>query len=142
MIATGNEGAYLDRNLTNTYLSDDGGVNWRLLAKGNHLYDLGDQGGLLVLAPSGTPTTYILFSWDMGRTLNQMTVSERPIYVAKIKADQANKGLLVIVQGVEDSEDHLGIVISLDFSNLMPKLCQVQNLTDFDVWTPVYHNEE
>ena len=142
IVATGNEGQYLSRNLTNTYMSDDGGVTWRLLIKGNHIYDIGDQGGLIVLAPSGTPTTYILFSWDMGRSLNKMTVHHEPFYVSRIKADQDNKGLLVIVQGVQDSDHHQGIVISLEFSNLMPRLCEVDSLADFEVWTPVFKGEE
>ena len=142
IISTGNEGEYLDRNQTNTYISKDAGVTWRLLVKGNHVYDVGDQGGILVLAPSGVPTNYVLFSWDMGRTLNKMVVSQHAFYATKITTDRNSKGVIAIVQGVQEGQGNLGILISLDFSNLMPRLCDVKNLTDFDIWTPVFEGNE
>ncbi len=44
---------YLENSRTsqlNTYLSRDSGLTWQELIKGSHLYEIGDHGGLLVLA--------------------------------------------------------------------------------------------
>lgn len=34
----------------NTYLSRDGGLTWQEVMKGSYIYELGDHGGLIVMA--------------------------------------------------------------------------------------------
>jgi len=86
------------------------------------------------MAHSIVPTNYILISWDMGQSLSMMKVHDKSFYVSRIKADKDNEGLLVFVQGLLENESHPGLIISLYFSNLMPKLCEAINLTGFEVW--------
>ena len=49
IISTGNVGYNLaDRvDEINTYLSRDGGLNWFEIAKGSHIYEIGDRARLL-----------------------------------------------------------------------------------------------
>jgi hypothetical protein len=59
ILAVGNLGERLDRQLTDrisTYLSRDGGLNWSEIHKGPYIYEIGDHGGLIVLAKHGVPT--------------------------------------------------------------------------------------
>lgn len=53
IIGTGNVGYHLATRADeiNTYLSRDGGLNWIEIAKGSHIYEIGDHGGLIILAP-------------------------------------------------------------------------------------------
>ena len=52
LIATGNVGSYLSFRIdqVNTFLSRDGGLSWFEVAKGSHIYEVGDHGGLIVMA--------------------------------------------------------------------------------------------
>lgn len=52
MIGTGGTGKYLPtrQDEINTYFSRDGGLTWDEIAKGSHIYELGDHGGLIVMA--------------------------------------------------------------------------------------------
>ena len=36
--------------MINTYLSIDGGYNWKEIAIGSHIYEVSDHGGLIVMA--------------------------------------------------------------------------------------------
>lgn len=142
LIATGNEGEYLRKDVVNTYLSYDAGMTWRRLAKGNHIYELGDQGGLIVMGEAGVLTNTVKFSYDMGLTFNQMKINEKLFFITSIKADPQRKGVFFTVSGLMDGKDDLGVVIPLDFSMLMPRRCDVANLTDFEEWVPAIPNGE
>lgn len=50
----------------NTYLSRDGGHNWYEILAGSHIYEIGDHGGLIVIAKDDKATNTILFTWDEG----------------------------------------------------------------------------
>ena len=142
IIATGSEGEYLRSDIVNTFMSLDGGLNWRMLAKGNHLYDIGDQGGLLVLVPTGVPATHVLFSWNMGLSFTKMDVTNHPTYFTSIKSDPTKKGVFFMIQGIVNGSSNYGAIIPLDFSFLMPRLCDSKGMTDFEQWSPTLpHNE-
>lgn len=52
IMGTGNVGDYLSsrHDEINTYLSRDGGLTWFEVAKHSHIYEIGDHGGLIVMA--------------------------------------------------------------------------------------------
>ena len=52
MIGTGNVGYHLANKPSevNTYMSRDGGVSWSEIKKGSHIYEIGNHGGILVMA--------------------------------------------------------------------------------------------
>jgi len=52
IIATGNVGDYLSFHAdeVNTFLTRDGGLTWFEIRKGSHIYEIGDHGGLIVMA--------------------------------------------------------------------------------------------
>eukprot|EP00954_Amorphochlora_amoebiformis_P002243 176601-Amorphochlora_amoeboformis.AAC.1 len=52
IMATGSLGNHLHDRLgeINTYLSRDAGLTWKEVAKGSHIYEYGDHGGLIVMA--------------------------------------------------------------------------------------------
>ena len=74
ILGVGNIGSHLSpREEINTYISRDGGVEWNEVAKGNHIYEIGDQGGLIVIAPYMNKTNYIRYSWDEGKSWEVFT---------------------------------------------------------------------
>ena len=60
IISTGFIGEFLTpTESVNTYLSRDAGLTWIELCKGSTIYEIGDHGGIIVLAPYGIPTTFV-----------------------------------------------------------------------------------
>lgn len=68
ILGTGNTGLYLtskDEEI-NTYLSRDGGHNWFEILQGSHTYEIGDHGGLIVLAQDDRKIDSVKYTWDEG----------------------------------------------------------------------------
>jgi hypothetical protein len=58
MISSGNVGlALTDLSLSNMYLTRDGGVHWKEIAKDPHVWAVGGQGGLIVFVNNKVETT-------------------------------------------------------------------------------------
>lgn len=70
IIGVGNVGRHLsfDARELGTFISTDGGISWREALKGVHIYEIGDQGGLIVLAPFNVPNKMVIFSHDYCKT--------------------------------------------------------------------------
>lgn len=51
-----------------TYLSRDAGLNWKRVQRGAHLYEVGDQGAVMVLVNNEEPTKVVKYSFDEGNT--------------------------------------------------------------------------
>jgi Sortilin, neurotensin receptor 3, len=75
ILAVGNIGQRLERKLSDmmsTYLSRDGGISWAEVRKGPYIYELGDHGGLIVMAKHNQPTTEILYSFNEGKSWHDL----------------------------------------------------------------------
>lgn len=57
IIATGNEGEYLDEAKCDTFISVDGGIKFRKILSGSHVYQIGDQGSLIIAASDDKAVT-------------------------------------------------------------------------------------
>lgn len=68
----------------NTYFSRDGGLNWAEIAKGAHIYELGDHGGLMVMAKNREPTKTVMYSFNEGKTWHELEISQTPIDITNI----------------------------------------------------------
>lgn len=79
LLATGNVGEYLSSktNELNTYMSRDAGWyiffppkiidrSWTEVSKGSLVYEMGDQGGILLFAENSVATNTMLYTWTEG----------------------------------------------------------------------------
>lgn len=66
------------------FLSRDGGLTWNTVRLGCHIYEIGDHGALIVIAKKNTPTNYIEFTWDEGRTWDRLVISDRDLFIENI----------------------------------------------------------
>ena len=84
-----------------TFMSRDGGLHWFEIAKGSHIYEIGNYGGLIVIAQDDVPTNLIKYSWDEGLTWEDYTISEEnfniknPHSITQIQSKRYNKSFLV-----------------------------------------------
>jgi len=124
VMGVGNVGKRLDmRHLEkqNVYLSRDGGLNWAEVKKGPHIYEIGDHGALIVMAPINKATKEIIFTWDEGKTWKNIEISDVPFLVENIIIEPNSISQQFVLHGVyadEDHEEQQGALITIDFSNL------------------------
>jgi len=142
ILGTGNIGAHLSNrpDEINTYLSRDGGVNWFEIAKGSHIYEVGDHGGLIVMAPNQNATKRIYYSWNEGISWEAVKISNVHIQVTNIIIEPSNTGEKFIVYGKEYNGDK-GFVAAVDFSTLHQRVCELPEKpntpeSDYETWSP------
>ena len=51
-----------------TFLSTDAGVSWKMVRRGAHKYEFGDQGSILVIVDDEEVTDKVRYSLDLGKT--------------------------------------------------------------------------
>jgi hypothetical protein len=140
IIATGNIGSHLSHkpDKVNTYLSRDGGFSWTEVRKGSHIYEIGDHGGLIVMADDQKATDTVFYSWNEGLSWESIKVSDKPIEVENIIIEPEAVSTKFILYGTLGSK---GVTVSLDFGSLHEPQCKNPDLpgssdSDYEVWTP------
>jgi hypothetical protein len=69
VMGVGSIGAYLKPYTEcDTFLSTDAGLTWKMVHKDAHIYEFGDQGGILIMANDEEGTDHIMYSLDLGKT--------------------------------------------------------------------------
>jgi hypothetical protein len=145
VMATGVVGPYLQSvpGLINTYFSEDGGLTWREVAKGSHIYELGDHGGLIVMASDQHPTDTLYYSWDHARTWTAFRFTSEPILVENIITEPSSSDPHFIVYGAATGAQHAGagVLVYVDFARLHPRACTGidapgVDASDYELWSP------
>ena len=123
-MGTGNVGDYLEnrKDQVNTYLTRDGGLTWDEVKKGSHIYEIGDHGGLIVMASDQEATNTLYYSWDEGLTWTDYRFCNNKIEVENIIIEPSNTGQRFVIYGSsikrKNSNNHNGLIVDIDFSSL------------------------
>lgn len=144
IMATGTIGEFLneaDQQAVNTYLSRDAGLTWTEVAKGSHIYEYGDHGGLIVMADDTRPTDSIKYSWNEGLAWVTLQITDNPIYIDNIIIEPSSTAVEFVVYGWKGGSSGKGVAIHVDFSPLHEKYCQGADApdtsaSDYELWTP------
>ena len=148
MVGVGNVGAFLNKYEDgNLYLSRDAGRSWKEIAKGPHLYEFGDRGGIIVIVNDGVATDRAKFSLDQGSTFAEVKLSDH-IGGGKIKFSH------IVTESYESSSDFVlfgtvtgglshdkkSVAIHLDFDKIWSRTCDLKKddpaKSDYEVWSP------
>ena len=140
VLGTGNVGTYLSNRLdqVNTYLSRDGGLTWSEVRKGSYIYEIGDHGGIIVLASDNVATDSIFFSSDEGLTWESLKFADFPVEVENIIIEPGAVSQRFLLLGTMKNK---GIVVGFDFSSLHEPQCQGADPpgtpdSDYELWSP------
>eukprot|EP01121_Diplochlamys_sp_Union-15-3_P016930 TRINITY_DN5862_c0_g1_i8.p1 TRINITY_DN5862_c0_g1~~TRINITY_DN5862_c0_g1_i8.p1 ORF type:complete len:237 (-),score=29.54 TRINITY_DN5862_c0_g1_i8:130-840(-) len=128
LLASGNVGKELDTNWEdlNTYITRDGGYSWTEIRKGQYIPEIGDHGGIIVLADNQKPTTELLFTLDEGYTFKSCQFTTSNINVQNIVLHSwAGKKFLLF--GTRSDNTTRAVVVSLDMSNVFPRACEEED---------------
>ena len=133
IISNGNVGHYLSRDIVNTYLSRDGGLNWFEIKKGSHIYEIGDNGGLILLADYEKPTNRIYYSWDEGLNFEDLIITNEEFLIRNIIIEPKSNSHNFIVYGENLKKgSKKGIIIGINFGKVFGP-CKSN---DFEIWSP------
>ncbi|KAF9483067.1 vacuolar protein sorting/targeting protein 10 [Pholiota conissans] len=128
---------------SDTFLSTDAGLTWRMIAKGAHKYEFGDQGSILVTVDDEEPTDTVKYSLDLGKTWKEykfgVRLSARGLVTLPDSTSQ--KFLLLGQVSKQDQKADVGkvVVVFLDFANTRGRKCLT---SDFEKWYARPHNSE
>lgn len=83
-------------------MSRDGGLTWNELMKGSHIYEIGDHGGIIVLASDQSATKTLKYSWNEGMSWEVYQFSETPVEISNIITEPSNTGTKFIIYGTTE----------------------------------------
>eukprot|EP00163_Fabomonas_tropica_P001045 TRINITY_DN1078_c0_g1_i1.p1 TRINITY_DN1078_c0_g1~~TRINITY_DN1078_c0_g1_i1.p1 ORF type:complete len:890 (-),score=273.12 TRINITY_DN1078_c0_g1_i1:215-2884(-) len=143
IMATGNVGEYLmeDDDLCNTYMSRDAGLTWSEVRKGSHIYEFGDHGSVMVMAPNTQLTDSVIYSLDEGETWKEFIFTDKKVLVSNIINNPTSTSKSFLLYGIRAQEgSSKGVLIHLDFATLGLRECEGVDApgsgSDFELWIP------
>ncbi|KAI9318385.1 hypothetical protein BX666DRAFT_1927417 [Dichotomocladium elegans] len=123
---------------SDTWLTRDGGHSWSLIQHGEHLYEFGDHGSLLVLINDEGPTNELLYSWDQGETWHFYQFSDTPVRVNALTTDPMSTTLRFIILGHMREGQRAQVIVTVDFSETKQRKCEMSenedSKNDFELW--------
>jgi hypothetical protein len=54
------------------FISQDAGLNWSMVERGRHIFEIINNGSVIVMAPKTIPTMYVKYSLDGGNTWKKL----------------------------------------------------------------------
>lgn len=131
VMAVGNVGRYLDTSHLRTYMSRDAGASWREVAEGSHVYEFGDHGGIIVMAPNSQLTNSLQYSLDEGHSWKECRFSGSALQVKNFLGSPNNTGVNFLLQGTRHKQDKKeAVVLHLNFSRINQRcLIELDQLT-------------
>ena len=148
IMATGNIGTSLSDNgdEINTYFSRDAGLTWDEVAKGSHIYEFGDHGGLIVMANDVKATDTVFYSWNEGLSWTPFVFTQKPVEIDNIIIEPSATSQKFMIYGSRTSEtdknsEPVGVVYFLDFGELHTTQCKGVEApgspeSDYEKWSP------
>jgi hypothetical protein len=140
-MGVGNVGASMNAYTeSDTFLTRDGGHTWTMIQEGEHHYEFGDQGSILVLINNERPTKELLYSWDQGTTWHFYEFSMDEIRVNTLTTDPKSSTLKFVIIGHSRGVERAQVVITVDFSETKQRKCAIDknnaDKSDFERWIP------
>ncbi len=141
VMATGNVGHGLNLDTPDqlsTFLSRDGGVNWKQIAAGNNLFAMADRGAVLLWAPARVATSNFSWSFDEGKTSDSCLLGALGTQtVHAVLSAPSIKGLRFLLLTERDRKHY---AVMVDFSNLADTKCTGEDVPDtttssYETWT-------
>ncbi|KAF8600483.1 signal sequence binding protein [Ceratobasidium sp. AG-I] len=117
-----------------TYLSRDAGLNWKRVQRGAHMYEVGDQGAVMVLVNDEEPTKVVKYSWDEGNTWKELAlgVTVRAQVLTTIPDSTSLKFILLgTLSRSDQGSGGRQAIVHLDFEPARGRKCESG---DFEKW--------
>eukprot|EP01125_Pyxidicula_operculata_P019743 TRINITY_DN717_c0_g1_i1.p1 TRINITY_DN717_c0_g1~~TRINITY_DN717_c0_g1_i1.p1 ORF type:complete len:778 (-),score=166.07 TRINITY_DN717_c0_g1_i1:221-2554(-) len=139
MVAPGNLGKYLSKNRdeVNTYMSFDGGLQWREIRTGSWVPEIGDHGSIIVLGQENQATNSVLYTINNADEFHTCTFSGTNLdSLTNIRVSEGWDSRRFILYGerIVDGQTR-GVLVHLNFDDEFSKKCSIEG-GDFEYWSP------
>ncbi|KAK5174485.1 vacuolar protein sorting/targeting protein PEP1 [Saxophila tyrrhenica] len=131
IMGIGNTGKYLlPRDEGDLYVSDDAGLTWYKTRNKPHLYEIADQGAIIVAIREGE-TDELIYSLNHGRDWEEVDIDDDiwPISLTTVPDSTSRKFILTAAKGT--GNDKKFFIYSFDFNKLDVPKCKDK---DFEDW--------
>ena len=145
IIGSGSVGNYLmtDKNDNDIglFISRNGGLTWKMIKRGNYMFELLDNGSLIVIANRNFRDNYIQYSFDTGDTWHKIKFSDTALKVLSLTTKNSHElQKLIIDVANPKGYKNKSRVIALDFSNLHERKCvhdkENPDISDYEEFVP------
>ncbi|KAF8174213.1 vacuolar protein sorting/targeting protein 10 [Pholiota molesta] len=128
---------------SDTFLSTDAGLTWRMVARGAHKYEFGDQGSILVAVDDEESTDSVKYSLDLGKSWQTYNFGVKLAArgLVTLPDSTSQKFLLLGQVAKQDQRQDVGkvVVVHLNFAKTRGRQCGEY---DFEKWYARPHNSE
>lgn len=128
VMGVGNTGkrlqAYTDGDL---YISDDGGLTWKEALEGAHIYEMGDQGAVIVAIDDEHVTKHLRYSLNHGKEWTKVALDEE-VRAARLTTVPDSTSLKFLLEASKGDE---WFYFMIDFEDLHERKCEEE---DFERW--------
>ncbi|KAG8905227.1 vacuolar protein sorting/targeting protein PEP1 [Tulasnella sp. 403] len=135
VMGVGNVGEHLlPYESSDTFLSTDAGLTWRMVHKNAHIYEFGDQGSVIVMVDDEEFTKHVKYSWDDGKSWKglDLGVTLRAKSLTTIPDSTSQKFILIGQLNRQSTTDEgKYAAVFLDFATMNKRQC---NEGDFEKW--------
>ncbi|KAG1874332.1 hypothetical protein F4604DRAFT_2009684 [Suillus subluteus] len=112
---------------SNTYISTDAGLTWKMLREGPYQFEFGNSGSVIVIVDDQQPTDSILYSTDMGQTWKTYNIGiQFRVHKLTAVSDSTSQKFLVLGYVMPQSRqpgNGRNAAIYLDFATLGRPKC-------------------
>lgn len=152
ILATGNLGRTRNpsTSVRRVYMSRDGGLRWTEAAKEEHVYEVADHGGLVLMGQLDTgdkDLVSLAFTWNGGTTWENFDIHKKNTSIEDIFTEPnatSQRFILHLKQRQDLDEETILIhssLASMNFEELHQKICKGEDRpgtpnSDFEYWTP------
>ncbi|PPQ80721.1 hypothetical protein CVT25_001841 [Psilocybe cyanescens] len=128
---------------SDTFLSMDAGVTWRMVSKGAHKYEFGDLGSILVVVDDEDPTDEIKYSLDLGKSWLTYKIGVKLTARALVTLPDSTSQKFLLLGSVSknDQKNDIGkvVIVFLDFAKTRGRKC---GNDDYERWFARPHDSE
>ncbi len=147
MMGVGNVGEYLGRKAeADTFITRDGGLEWRAVMKGNYMWEYGDQGSIIVIVKEDVATKSVFYTLNEGNDWVEFPFSDTDFAVGAISTVPSDKSRNFILWGKKSGSDSKIATVNLDFTGLTDQRCKLDEqhpeAGDYDLWSPRHPLQE
>lgn len=127
MMGIGNVGDVLTgKRDGDTFLTVDGGITWKEVRKGQHMWEYGDQGSIIVIVDVMAATDRVVYTLDEGENWHEYVFAEKDqrIVVEDISTLPSDTSRKFLLWGRREGGGDNFWTIQLDFSKLTDTQCK------------------
>jgi len=144
MMGVGNVGEYLGRkgdDDTYTFLTRDGGVEWKAVKKGAYMWEYGDQGSIIVIVEDKKATNVVFYTLDEGATWTQYQFTDSKMEISALTTVPSDTSPNFLLWGRDVESASEIATVNLDFTGLWDRQCELndkhpEESEDYELWEP------